>query len=473
MPNFTPVPSLGQPFPSDTSFNLFYRNLLVSTFPTLPQSTGFVLCIGLTKKMCVSNNTAVKLKVFHGFTCSLQTANGGKQFIKEPMKIIKSLNSSRLLGFSFTKGFWFLLVSIGIVLLLIIPACNIDSPKEYKIGLAINLSGPGGLSGNYIRDGAMLAVQEINERGGINNIPLKLLIEDDKGSAEQAVEAVNRLINKGVFAIIGHSQSDTTLAAYPHVMSKNILLITAYTATNKLTGKDDLFFRTSVDTIQYGPAMANLLRSKNISNILFITDTYNTSFGEEFHAETAKNISIENSVIKIKSKDVQDLTEAVTKILRSNPQAVCFLTEVTRTGILAQKLRDRGYKGKFIATLWAQTPDLIKIGGEAIEGISIITFVDPELNTPQYREFVQRLSSDFSKISPERSLRSYEIVYMLADVLRQTKSTNPQTLKGALLSKKFNVLSGEIAFDRYGDVRRPIYELTVQKGKFIKRSQLN
>ncbi|MFQ3573825.1 MAG: ABC transporter substrate-binding protein, partial [Thermodesulfovibrionales bacterium] len=221
-------------------------------------------------------------------------------------------------------------------------SCDSSKPKEYRIGLSINLTGTGGLSGEYIRDGAMLAVQEINQRGGINNRPIKLLIEDDKGTKEGALEADKRLIDNGVIAIIGHSQSDTTLAAHPYVMSKNTLLITGYSATKRLSAMDDLFFRISVDTVSYGIAMANHLKAKKINSVAFLADFTNKAFGEEFYEETKKNIALREKLLTIQSKELDKLDEIVSDIIKFNPQAVCFLTEVTRTGIVAQKLRQKG-----------------------------------------------------------------------------------------------------------------------------------
>ncbi|MCX8069870.1 MAG: ABC transporter substrate-binding protein [Thermodesulfovibrionales bacterium] len=347
-----------------------------------------------------------------------------------------------------------------------------SKPKEYKIGLSINLSGTGGLSGEYIRDGAMLAVEEINKSGGVNKIPIRLLFEDDKGTQDGAIEADKRLIDNGVIAIIGHSHSDTTLASYPYVMSKNMILITAYTATNKLSNKDDLFFRTSVDTVAYGKAMVNLVKNKDIKSLAFVIDNSNKAFGEEFYEETKKGKDIKDKFFKIQSQDVSELDNIVSEIIRFNPESICFLTEVTRTGILVQKLRQRGYKGSFIATLWAQTNDLIKIGGKAVEDINIISFVDPNLETEQYKKFVSNLTKRFPKSSPQRAMRSYEIVYILADVLRQIKDVNSEEIKKALLSKKFDVLSGELSFNKFGDVNRPIYNITVKDGKFLKKEKL-
>ena len=361
----------------------------------------------------------------------------------------------------------FLMISIFLLF-----SCDILKQKEYKIGLSINLSGTGGLSGAYIRDGAMLAVEEINQKGGINKIPLRLIIEDDKGTKEGALEADKRLIDKGVIAIIGHSQSDTTLSSYPYVMSKNILLITAFTATKKLSYIDDLFFRTSVDTVSYGNALSNHLKNKKIDSVAFIIDFTNQSFGEEFYEETKKKISIRDKIFTIKSKDINNLDEIVYEIVKMNPKAVCFLTEVIMTGILSQKLRKLGYKGEFIATIWAQTNDLLKVGGDAVEGINIISYIDSQLDNEGYKRFIDNLMKEFPKSSPARSMRSYELVYILADVLKEVKKVNSEEMKRVLLSKKFNTISGELSFDQFGDINRPVYLITIEKGRFIRKGQL-
>jgi len=69
------------------------------------------------------------------------------------------------------------------VCFLFICSCN-PPPEPIKIGLAINLSGRGGEAGEHIRDGALLAIEKVNVRGGINGRPLELLVRDDENSDE-------------------------------------------------------------------------------------------------------------------------------------------------------------------------------------------------------------------------------------------------------------------------------------------------
>ena len=103
--------------------------------------------------------------------------------------------------------------------------------EPIKIGLSINLSGRGGTAGEHIRDGALLAVDEVNNNGGINGRPLLLLVRDDENSDEGIRKADASLVKEGVVAVIGHSYSSNTVKAYPYITSHNILMITGYTAT--------------------------------------------------------------------------------------------------------------------------------------------------------------------------------------------------------------------------------------------------
>ncbi len=148
-------------------------------------------------------------------------------------------------------------------------SCN-QQQAPIKIGLAINLSGRGGEAGEYIRDGALLAIEEINSSGGVNGRLLELLIRDDQNSDEGIKNADESLINEDVVAIIGHSISANTIKAYPYVTSRNILLISPYAATTQLSSKDDFFLRTSVDCALYGEKMAALLQKKMLIPWLFL-----------------------------------------------------------------------------------------------------------------------------------------------------------------------------------------------------------
>jgi branched-chain amino acid transport system substrate-binding protein len=349
-----------------------------------------------------------------------------------------------------------------------------DRKKEpIKIGLSINLSGRGGTAGEYIRDGAMLAVSEINKKGGIHGHPISLLIKDDKNTDKGILQADKELISEGVPVIIGHTYSETTLKAYPYVTSHNTLLFTPFTGTTKLTGKDDLFFRTSVDNNAYGRALSTLLAKRQVETVSFLLDMSNPSFVLDYVEQTRKYYPGHITSIQFNSRKTTDWKRIILGLLDPKPDAVILLTEVTMTGIAAQKLRAKGFEGELIASLWAQTPDLMRYGGEAVEGLTIITFIIPQYQNPQYVTLAKAVKERFKKPLTARTVRSYEAIYIISEALKQCAEISVQELKRALLGiSRFDSVMGPVRFDAFGDVIRPIFEVRIKNGKFYKAGQI-
>jgi branched-chain amino acid transport system substrate-binding protein len=349
-----------------------------------------------------------------------------------------------------------------------------DRKKEpIKIGLAINLSGRGGTAGEYIRDGAMLAVAEINEKGGIHGRTLSLLIKDDKNTDEGILHADKELIAEGVPVIIGHTYSESTLKAYPYVTSHNTLLFTPFTGTTKLTGKDDLFFRTSVDNRAYGRALSTVLEKRGIENVSFLLDMSNPSFGLDYVKQTRNYFKGHAAVIQFNSRETTDWKMIIQALLDPRPDAIILLTEVTMTGIAAQKLREKGFSGDLIASLWAQTPELIRYGGKAVEDITIITFISPRYQNPHYVAFTEEVKERFNKPVAARTVRAYEAIYIISEALKQCEEITVSDLKKALLGlSNFDHVMGPVKFDAFGDVIRPIFEVRVKNGRFFNAGQI-
>jgi len=369
------------------------------------------------------------------------------------------------------------LFSIVIVSLIIsqiawLGAC--DRKKEpIKIGLSINLSGRGGTAGEYIRDGAMLAVSEINKKGGIHGHPISLLIKDDKNTEEGIIQADKELIAEGVPVIIGHTYSETTLKAYPYVTSHNTLLFTPFAGTTQLTGKDDLFFRTSVDNSAYGRALNALLAKRQIETVSFLLDMSNSSFVLDYVKQTRKYYPGHITIVQFNSRKKTDWKRVIHGVLNPKPDAVILLTEVTMTGVTAQKLRAKGFEGDLIASLWAQTPDLIRYGGREVEGLTIITFISPQYENPQYVTFAKNLKERFNKPVTARTVRAYEAIHIISEALKQcTEMTAPELKKALLKISRFDSVMGPLSFDASGDVIRPIFEIGIKNGNFYNAGQI-
>lgn len=348
----------------------------------------------------------------------------------------------------------------------------LQAPEPIRIGLAVNLSGHGGTAGEYIREGALLAVEEANASGGIRGRPLELLIRDDKNTRAGIIAADTALIEQGVPAIIGHVTSNASLIAYPFVTSHKALMFTPYTATTLLSGKDDLFLRTSVDVTRYARGMATLLLQKKAKSVAFLMDMSNPSFVTEYFEMTGQFFSGQMEKVEFNPQNEIDWGVVLDRLLAPSPDAIVLLSEVSMTGIAAQKLRANGFTGPLVATLWAQTPDLMRFGGEAVDGLSIVTFIDPDNNRPEFISFSEKMGKRLNKPANARSTRAYEAVSILVQALRQASPITAEELKKQLLSNQFETLMGTVKFDPFGDVDRSVFEVRVKDGHFTRVGEL-
>ena len=368
----------------------------------------------------------------------------------------------------------FLIIVLCLVIYQIFWLGACDSKKEpIKIGLAVNLSGRGGTAGEYIREGAMIAAEEINKKGGIHGRPISLVIKDDENTDDGIIRADKELIAQGVPVIIGHTHSESTLKAYPYITSHDTLLFTPYAATFRLTGKDDLFFRTSVDTVSYGRALSVLLAKRQLKRVCFLMDMSNPSFTMEYVEQTGKHFSGNTYSVEFNSRKETDWEIVIRELMEPNPEAIVLLTEVTMTGVSAQKLRSRGFEGDLIATLWAQTSDLMRYGGKAVEGMTIVTFIKPRYNNLEYKAFAEKIKEHFHHPVTARAVRAYEAVYIISEALKKSSAFTAAEIKENLLGlPEINYIMGPVKFDTFGDVIRPIYEVRIKDAEFYNAGQI-
>ena len=172
------------------------------------------------------------------------------------------------------------------------------------------------------------------------------------------------------------------------------------------------------------------------------------------------------------SRKNTDWDQVTRTLLEPQPEAVFLLTEATMTAVILQKLQHRKYKGIRLATLWAQNPNLLRFAGCSAEGLSLISYIEPDNQRQTYLKFSKKMMEKFKKPASGRSIRSYSLVMILADALRRCPSINPAELKKALLAGEYETLMGQVKFNQYGDVIRPVYEIIVRDGRFQNNGEI-
>ncbi len=343
-----------------------------------------------------------------------------------------------------------------------------------KIGLAINLSGAGANRGLAIKGGIVVAVRQINASGGINGHPLELVIADDENTPEGVYEADRKLLDQGCPVIIGHGSSSNTLLAYKVVTGSDRLLITGCTATTKLSGKDDLFFRTCVDNHVFARTFSKIFEKEGLRRVSVLADKSNHSFTSDF-VHQFENIFAGNlHVTSVNSKNEVNWGKTVDDLLRSKPMAILLLVNPRNTAICLQKLQAGNFTGQIYATPWSMGKALFSYSASAIEGFKIVSMLPPLCDNKRFKQLNTQMGRLFHCEATMCSARAYELTMIVADAMRRCKerATDPSCIKEKLISGTYNFLADQLHFDRFGDMNRPLYVIEIEGKKPVLKERI-
>ena len=155
-----------------------------------------------------------------------------------------------------------ILVLAAVLLLVPAASCKPAPPEEIKIGAVMDITGPLSGIGSIIRDGAVLAVKQINETGGIDGKQVKLIVEDGATDTTKGFEAVKKLVEvDGCKVIIGPMMSPAVIASGPYVAERQVVIVSPSATSPEITDQEwrQFVFRTCTSDVLQGAAMAQLI----------------------------------------------------------------------------------------------------------------------------------------------------------------------------------------------------------------------
>ena len=343
--------------------------------------------------------------------------------------------------------------------------------RSLLIGFSGQLTGTFSDLGVQGRNGATLAVEEINEAGGVAGMLLKLLAVDDGNTPESAVIADESLLNAGVLAIIGHMTSSQTMAVLPLIESRGAVLVSPTTAAPALTARKDPFFRLIPDNANWAAALArHAVHDRKFSRVSVLGDAdnaaYTTSFNDAFIRHFQDLGGIIGANVQFSSKARPDWAALVEDVAGSQAQAVLLTASARDVAEFAKARTLAGVRAEILCPTWPYTREILVSGGESVEGILFATSYTEENDSPHFRSFQQRYEARFGWAPNFAAAYSYEAVILLAKALEKTGG-NRQGLEDALTSTGvITGVIGDFSLDQHGDVTRETFLVTIENGRF-------
>jgi branched-chain amino acid transport system substrate-binding protein len=246
------------------------------------------------------------------------------------------------------------------------------SKSEIVLGSIQDLSGPIAGFGKQVRLGMLLAVDEINEQGGVNGRKLKLLVEDSAYDPKKAVLAAQKLVNQDkIFAMVAHIGTAHNMAAMPVQFEKNVVNFFPVTAAREMYEPFHrlkyAFAATYFD--QMRTAVPKLVKEKAAKKVC--TMYQDDEFGLEVlrGAEAGlKTINVEIAEKTSFKRGATDFSSQIARMQSSNCDFVVMGTLIRETIGGIATARKLGFNPTFIGSSGAYTDLIHKLGGKAMDG---------------------------------------------------------------------------------------------------------
>lgn len=324
-------------------------------------------------------------------------------------------------------------------------------------------------------DGLDLAVEEVNQRGGVNGRTLRLTRVDDHESVDEGRLAAQRIAgDPDVVAVIGHLQSYVTVPAAA-VYDLSGLVLVAPTATDaELTSHGyRRVFRTTFTSRSVGRQIAQFAGQRGLRRvaIFYIRNTYGRELANAFE-ERASEVGI--TILARRSYDPGDqvserMFDPVVREWKELPIDAIFLAgEVPSAGYFIAKARSAGLNAPILGGDAMSAPSLMAVAGAAAEGTIIGSFFHPDEPRPEVRRFTQLFMKRYGVAPDFASAVAYDAVHLLADAMQQAHSSVPDDVAAALHAVRgWPGVTGTFTFDEAGDaVGKHLVKLIVRHGRF-------
>lgn len=336
---------------------------------------------------------------------------------------------------------------------------------EYFIGTTGPLTGDNASYGTSVKNGASLAIEEINAAGGLNGVKFKFDMKDDKATVADATTGYNALLEAGMQISLGSVTTDSCDAFGAMAVEDNLFFITPSASAAKVIDGRDNGFRICFGDPDQGTLAADYLvkNYKNIGVIYNTSDTYSMGIFEAFEAQMAKN----NGSYKEATFDTENNKDFSTQIEQLKDCDVIFLPMYYQEGSLICKA----------ATAKGCKADLI--GSDGFDGIAdlidektvtndvmYITPFDAESTDATVSAFVNSYKAKYGETPDQFAADGYDAVYAIYNAMKAAGvndvTINPSDLcemvKTAITAEDFSLTgaTGTMTWDATGACQKPL-----------------
>ncbi|WP_317619558.1 ABC transporter substrate-binding protein [Ancylothrix sp. D3o] len=346
-------------------------------------------------------------------------------------------------------------------------ASKVDLTNGIPIGIALAQTSNVALLGQEGLNGVKIAEKYFNDKGGVDGVPIRLVLQDTAGDEAGAINAFQSLIGKDkVVGIVGPTLSQQAFSASPLADRAKVPVIGASTTAKNVPEIGDYVARVSAPIVIVAPnsikaALKLNPKIKKVAVFYAQNDVFSKSETEIFQ-ETLKAQGLDIvTVQKFQTTDT-DFQAQASNALSLNPDLVVISGLAADGGNLVRQLRELGYKGVIVGGNGFNTSNIFAVCKALCDGVLVAQAYSPQHPGEVNKTFREAYLNQYKNEPPQYSAQAFTAVQVYVEALKEVdKKTDIKNLSleelrvelnKQLLAGKYETPLGEISFTPVGDV---------------------
>lgn len=329
------------------------------------------------------------------------------------------------------------LISVAVLLFALAGAARAQS--TIKIGFVSSLSGPFTPWGIQVRDGMKMAVDELNENGGVLGRKFEVIERDDKNNPNEGITAFRYMVEReGIVAAGGTISSDVGLAVSRQAEALHVPFFLNKSGSHEILKKGSRYtFRTCLPAAPESvEALAAMIKDRKITRIGVVVADYawghSTRIAIEEMIRPSAGVQLQMEVAPVSEKD---FTPYLRKLQQLDPELIIALGHPPGAPTIARQAIELGMKGLIIGG-WYPTEFIVQRVGEPMFG-RFVDFTCADFEHAGYRQLAERYNKTYKRLFEDNSFSGYVIVKMVADAIQRTRSVDPVVVAKAIREGSF------------------------------------
>lgn len=340
-----------------------------------------------------------------------------------------------------------------------------------KIGSIFPLTGQYSNYGQSTLNGMEIAIDEINEAGGINGKTISLESLDDKGELTDSVTSYQKLAESGAQAIVGTSTSSPSLAIAEASLADGIPVITPTGTEESITEGKANVFRTCFTNPYQGELLAifakDSLDAKTAAILVNSASDYSTGIAESFEKKAAE-LGIDVVAKESYGENDTDFKAQLTSIASEDPDVLLLPEYYEKLSLIAPQARDSGIDATFIGgDGW---DGILKTVDESsydlIQNSYFTNHFSIEDDNPRVKEFIETYRNTYNEDPTAFSALGYDTIYIIKEGFEKAQSDSNEDRNAAIKALDFDGITGAFSFDNNNNPKKDASIMKIDGGEY-------